>query len=34
MFCKNCGSNISDDSVICPNCGIQVGELKAPVEDT
>ncbi|MDE5563043.1 MAG: zinc-ribbon domain-containing protein [Clostridiales bacterium] len=26
MFCKNCGSNISDDAVFCPNCGTQVGE--------
>lgn len=28
MYCKNCGSSISDDAVICPNCGVQVGELK------
>lgn len=24
MFCKNCGSNISDDAVICPHCGVPV----------
>ncbi len=21
MFCKNCGSEIDDNSVVCPNCG-------------
>ena len=34
MFCKNCGSNISDEAVFCPNCGAQAGEVKAPVEDS
>lgn len=24
MFCRNCGSNISDDAVICPHCGVPV----------
>lgn len=28
MYCKNCGNNISDNAVVCPNCGVQVGELK------
>lgn len=28
MYCKNCGNSISDDAVVCPNCGVQVGELK------
>ena len=30
MFCKNCGKSIDDSAVICPNCGVQVGELKTP----
>lgn len=34
MFCKNCGSNISDDTAFCPNCGTpQSSEFKAPVAD-
>ncbi|MDE5563044.1 MAG: zinc-ribbon domain-containing protein [Clostridiales bacterium] len=28
MFCKNCGSNISDEAVFCPHCGAQAGEAK------
>lgn len=28
MFCRNCGKELDDRAVICPNCGIQVGELK------
>ncbi|MDE7084798.1 MAG: zinc ribbon domain-containing protein [Clostridia bacterium] len=24
MFCKNCGREISDNAVVCPNCGVQV----------
>ena len=24
MFCKNCGSEISDNAAVCPNCGTQV----------
>lgn len=27
MFCKNCGSQISDNAVVCPNCGVQVGKV-------
>lgn len=27
MFCKNCGSTIDDNAVVCPNCGVQVKEL-------
>lgn len=27
MFCKKCGKEIVDEAVICPNCGVQVGEL-------
>ena len=22
MFCKNCGKEVSDNAVICPNCGV------------
>lgn len=28
MYCKNCGNSIDDATVVCPNCGVQVGELK------
>ena len=29
MFCKNCGKVIDDNAVVCPNCGIQVKEIKS-----
>ena len=29
MYCKNCGNNINDNAVVCPNCGVQVGEFKS-----
>ena len=22
MFCKNCGKEINDGAVVCPNCGV------------
>lgn len=25
MYCKNCGSNIDDRAVICPQCGTETG---------
>ena len=28
MFCKNCGKEIGDNSVVCPHCGVQVGRLE------
>lgn len=28
MYCRNCGKELDDRAIICPNCGIQVGELK------
>lgn len=27
-FCEKCGNKIAIDAVICPKCGMQVGELK------
>lgn len=24
MFCKNCGNQLNDNAVICPNCGVPV----------
>lgn len=32
MFCKNCGKEIDDRAVVCPNCGVQVGTV-APTEN-
>lgn len=29
MYCRNCGKELDDRAVICPNCGIQVGEFKS-----
>lgn len=26
MFCKNCGSNLSDQAAFCPNCGTKLQE--------
>lgn len=31
-FCKNCGSEIHDEAVICPNCGVSQ-ETKPAVVD-
>ncbi len=28
MYCKNCGSNIDDNAVVCPKCGVAVGNQK------
>lgn len=28
MFCKNCGKEIDDKAVICPNCGVATSEKK------
>ena len=33
MFCKNCGRELDDRAVVCPNCGIQVGEMKCSNEN-
>lgn len=29
MFCKNCGSEISDEAVVCPNCGVPTEKLNS-----
>ncbi|MDE6442322.1 MAG: zinc-ribbon domain-containing protein [Clostridia bacterium] len=29
MFCKNCGREINDSSVVCPHCGVQVGKFNS-----
>ncbi len=30
MFCKNCGKEIDDNAIVCPNCGVQVKSIEAP----
>ena len=30
MFCKNCGTEFSDDVKVCPSCGAQVEEVAQP----
>ena len=34
MFCKNCGREIDDKAVVCPQCGVAVAPLNtaAPAE--
>ncbi len=27
-YCKNCGTQIDDNAVVCPSCGVQQKELK------
>ncbi len=34
MFCKNCGKEINDEAVVCPNCGVateKMAQTSAPV---
>ena len=31
-FCKNCGKEIDDAAVVCPNCGVQQEQLKADMQ--
>ena len=33
MFCSNCGKEIHDESIVCPNCGVATGK-KIPVEQS
>ena len=32
-FCKNCGSQIHDQAVICPNCGVSQDNKPAVVDN-
>lgn len=32
-FCKNCGAQIDDNAVHCPNCGANQGNTNPPVVD-
>lgn len=27
MYCSNCGEQVSDRAVVCPHCGVQVGDF-------
>jgi hypothetical protein len=29
MFCKNCGKEINDNAVVCPNCGVATEKMAA-----
>ncbi len=29
MYCKNCGSQIDDNAVVCPNCGVPTDNYNA-----
>lgn len=31
MFCSRCGSQIADEAVVCPRCGVAVSGKKIPV---
>lgn len=33
MFCKNCGAEISDKSVVCPKCGVPVVDGPYPTQN-
>ncbi|MBR5257780.1 MAG: zinc-ribbon domain-containing protein, partial [Clostridia bacterium] len=28
MFCSNCGKSLKSDALICPSCGMTVGESR------
>ncbi|MEE3357306.1 MAG: zinc-ribbon domain-containing protein, partial [Lachnospiraceae bacterium] len=32
MFCKNCGTKVSDDTKFCPNCGTLLKKQAQPVQ--
>lgn len=34
MFCKKCGKEIRDDAIVCPYCGVQVGNFSTPTPKT
>lgn len=31
MFCKNCGKEVDDRAVVCPHCGVQVGQVNSNI---
>ncbi|HIX08934.1 MAG TPA: zinc ribbon domain-containing protein [Firmicutes bacterium] len=33
MYCKNCGKEIDDKAIICPNCGVATGFCEAPSQN-
>lgn len=34
MYCKNCGTEINDQAVVCPKCGVPTSNYSAPTENT
>ena len=34
MYCKNCGKEIDDLAVVCPNCGVATGNNQPASDDT
>jgi len=32
-YCSKCGSEIDDNAVVCPHCGVQTREIKPAVND-
>lgn len=34
MFCKNCGKEIDDNALICPNCGVATDKLQQDTATT
>ena len=34
MFCKNCGQEVDGNAVVCPHCGVQVGKIETPANNT
>ena len=34
MYCQNCGKEIDDKAVVCPNCGVGVGNYFTQHEET
>ena len=35
MFCSNCGKEVSENAVVCPNCGVQLAPFNnLPVNPT
>ena len=34
MYCKNCGNEIDDKAVICPNCGVATDNNQSSSNDT